>query len=139
MQKAVAEVDVEDNSDVLPLVKMLNKPALEKQEPNGIPVQEKAKPPRDNRLFMTRLADQASCPEEMIEYLADLMDYGELSSDERNLVATAFKNYIEHDRKSFEMVADIQEFENLQKFQRVLAQFKNKIEKLLVKKCSLII
>ena len=51
----------------------------------------------------------------------------------------AFKNYVERDRKSFEMVADVQEFENLQKFQKVLALFKMKIEKLLHKKCSLII
>ena len=87
----------------------------------------------EDRVFMSRLAEQACCYEDMIEFLSDILDAktSEFTVEERNLFSVAFKNFIENDKQSLEMVHDIQDFDNFQKFQKVLAIYRNRIEKLL--------
>ena len=82
---------------------------------------------------MSRLAEQACCYEDMIEFLSDILDAktSDFTVEERNLFSVAFKNFIENDKQSLEMVHDIQDFDNFQKFQKVLAIYRNRIEKLL--------
>lgn len=58
----------------------------------------------------------------MLEYLTEILDEKttDFTVEERNLFSVAFKNFIENDKNSLQMVHDIQDFENLQKFQKVL-------------------
>lgn len=54
----------------------------------------------EDRTFMSRLAEQACCYDDMLEYLTELLDEKttDFTIEERNLFSVAFKNLIEQER-----------------------------------------
>jgi|688.fasta_scaffold1439592_1 hypothetical protein len=54
----------------------------------------------------------------MLEYLTEILEAktSDFTVEERNLFSVAFKNFIENDKQSLEMVHDIQDFDHFQKF-----------------------
>lgn len=61
---------------------------------------------REENVFMARLAEQADRHEDMMEYMKRVAQMGsELSVDERNLLAVAFKNCVGMRRQAWRQVA----------------------------------
>lgn len=58
---------------------------------------------------MSRLAEQACCFDDMLEFLNEMLDEKttDFSNEERNLFSVAFKNFIEPERLSLFTVSDI--------------------------------
>jgi len=58
---------------------------------------------------MSRLAEQACCYEDMLEFLNDLLEEKttDFNNEERNLFSVAFKSFIEHERASLVTLSDI--------------------------------
>jgi 14-3-3 protein epsilon len=95
----------------------------------------------EDRTFMARLAEQACCFDDMIDFLSELLEEktNDFTIEERNLYSVAFKNYVDTERQSIKMLTDIAEFERFSRFQRCLVIYKSKLEKSLSKKCALIV
>jgi hypothetical protein len=75
---------------------------------------------------MSRLAEQAGCFDDMLEFLAELLaeKKDDFSQEERDMVGAAFKSYVENDRKALEMIADIQNYQTFAKFDKVISMYK---------------
>ena len=58
---------------------------------------------------MSRLAEQACCYEDMLEFLNDLFEEKttDFNNEERNLFSVAFKSFIEDERASLVTLSDI--------------------------------
>lgn len=70
--------------------------------------------PREEAVYMAKLAEQAERYEEMVEYMkqvALLADEQELSVEERNLLSVAFKNVIGARRASWRIISSIEQKE----------------------------
>eukprot|EP00894_Picocystis_sp_ML_P002565 jgi/Pico_ML_1/53082/g3696.t2 len=70
--------------------------------------------PREESVYMAKLAEQAERYEEMVEYMkqvALLADEQELSVEERNLLSVAFKNVIGARRASWRIISSIEQKE----------------------------
>ena len=95
----------------------------------------------EENIFLTRVAEQAERFEEMVDFLAKVLDTKgpEVSSDERNLLSVAFKNLISSKRAACRTIAAIEQNPKYTKYADALAKYKASIEKKLTDDCQFII
>ena len=64
----------------------------------------------EENIFLARVAEQAERFEDMVKYLAAVLDEkgAEVSADERNLLSVAFKNLISSERAACRTIAAIE-------------------------------
>ena len=64
----------------------------------------------EENIFLARVAEQAERFEDMVSYLAAVLDEkgAEVSADERNLLSVAFKNLISSKRAACRTIAAIE-------------------------------
>ena len=64
----------------------------------------------EENIFLARVAEQAERFEDMVKYLAAVLDEkgAEVSADERNLLSVAFKNLISSKRAACRTIAAIE-------------------------------
>jgi len=66
-----------------------------------------AKRPRDETLFLARLAEQAERFDEMAEYATELAKTEELNNEERNILSVAYKNVVGSKRSAWRVLNSI--------------------------------
>ena len=95
----------------------------------------------EQNIFLARVAEQAERFEDMVEYLARVLDAKgqSVSSDERNLLSVAFKNLISSKRAACRTIAAIEQNPKYSKFSEHLAKYKTGIEDQLTADCEKII
>jgi len=95
----------------------------------------------DQNIFLARVAEQAERFEDMVKYLADVLDVKgqDVTSDERNLLSVAFKNLISSKRAACRTISAIEQNPKYAKFSDALASYKAGIEDQLTKDCESII
>merc|ERR1712176_507525 len=95
----------------------------------------------EENIFLARVAEQAERFEDMVNYLAAVLDTkgGEVTADERNLLSVAFKNLISSKRAACRTIAAIEQNPKYAKFSEALAQYKGGIEEQLTNDCKKII
>ena len=95
----------------------------------------------EQNIFLARVAEQAERFEDMVKYLALVLDAKgqDVSSDERNLLSVAFKNLISSKRAACRTIAAIEQNPKYAKFSEALAEYKGGIEKQLTDDCKSII
>jgi hypothetical protein len=95
----------------------------------------------EQNIFLARVAEQAERFEDMVEYLALVLDAkgADVSSDERNLLSVAFKNLISSKRAACRTIAAIEQNPKYAKFSGALAEYKQGIETHLTADCDSII
>ena len=93
------------------------------------------------KVFMARVADQAERPEDMVDFLKEIVREKEddLSVEERNLLSVGFKNLIGARRTAFRTVAAIENNKKYEEYSTKCHEYKTKIEKELVDICEDII
>ena len=84
----------------------------------------------DQNIFLARVAEQAERFEDMVKYLADVLDVKgqDVTSDERNLLSVAFKNLISSKRAACRTISAIEQNPKYAKFSDALASYKAGIE-----------
>ncbi|KAG6400277.1 hypothetical protein SASPL_137102 [Salvia splendens] len=99
--------------------------------------------PREENVYMAKLAEQAERYEEMVEYMekvsASLEDKEELSVEERNLLSVAYKNVIGARRASWRIISSIEQKEESRGNEDHVAtikEYRSKIEAELTKICE---
>ncbi|XP_047953714.1 14-3-3-like protein [Salvia hispanica] len=99
--------------------------------------------PREESVYMAKLAEQAERYEEMVEYMekvsASLEDKEELSVEERNLLSVAYKNVIGARRASWRIISSIEQKEESRGNEDHVAtikEYRSKIEAELTKICE---
>ena len=95
----------------------------------------------EENIFLARVAEQAERFDDMVEYLAKVLDNkgGEVTADERNLLSVAFKNLISSKRAACRTIAAIEQNPKYSKFSDALAQYKNTIEEQLTADCEKVV
>merc|ERR1719460_3626466 len=95
----------------------------------------------EENIFLARVAEQAERFEDMVSYLAAVLDTkgGEVTSDERNLLSVAFKNLISSKRAACRTIAAIEQNPKYQKFSEALSNYKASIETKLQEDCQRIV
>ena len=95
----------------------------------------------EENIFLARVAEQAERFEDMVDYLAAVLDMkgGEVTADERNLLSVAFKNLISSKRAACRTIAAIEQNPKYSKFTEALAKYKCTIETQLIEDCEKII
>ena len=95
----------------------------------------------EQNIFLARVAEQAERFEDMVEYLAKVLDVKgqDVSADERNLLSVAFKNLISSKRAACRTIAAIEQNPKYSKFSDALSEYKTGIEKQLTDDCEKII
>ena len=95
----------------------------------------------DENIFLARVAEQAERFEDMVEYLAAVLDVKgpEVTSDERNLLSVAFKNLISSKRAACRTIAAIEQNPKYSKYSDALANYKQSIETKLIADCQQVI
>merc|ERR1712151_175727 len=95
----------------------------------------------EENIFLARVAEQAERFEDMVDYLAAVLDTkgGEVTADERNLLSVAFKNLISGKRAACRTIVAIEQNPKYQKFSEALAKYKTTIEGQLTKDCEQVI
>ena len=80
----------------------------------------------EENIFLARVAEQAERFEDMVTYLAAVLDTkgAEVTSDERNLLSVAFKNLISSKRAACRTIAAIEQNPKYSKFSEGLAKYK---------------
>ena len=65
----------------------------------------------EESIFLARVAEQAERFEDMVDYLAKVLDEkgGDVTADERNLLSVAFKNLISSKRAACRTIAAIEQ------------------------------
>ena len=93
------------------------------------------------KVFMARVADQAERPEDMVDFLKEIVKEKseDLSVEERNLLSVGFKNLIGARRTAFRTVAAIENNKKYEEYSARCREYKQKIEKELVDICEDII
>ena len=93
------------------------------------------------KVFMARVADQAERPEDMVQFLKEIVAEKEddLSVEERNLLSVGFKNLIGARRTAYRTVAAIEGNKKYEEHSARCGQYKKKIEEELVQICEDII
>ncbi|XP_042005829.1 14-3-3-like protein C [Salvia splendens] len=99
--------------------------------------------PREENVYMAKLAEQAERYEEMVEYMekvsASLEDKEELSVEERNLLSVAYKNVIGARRASWRIISSIEQKEESRGNEdhvSTIKDYRSKIEAELSKICE---
>ena len=95
----------------------------------------------EQNIFLARVAEQAERFEDMVNYLALVLDAKgqDVTSDERNLLSVAFKNLISSKRAACRTIAAIEQNPKYSKFSEALANYKTGIENQLTSDCERII
>lgn len=95
----------------------------------------------EENIFLARVAEQAERFEDMVSFLASVLDEkgASVTSDERNLLSVAFKNLISSKRAACRTIAAIEQNPKYSKFNDALATYKNSIESQLQADCQRII
>ena len=95
----------------------------------------------EENIFLARVAEQAERFEDMVQYLAAVLDTkgGEVTADERNLLSVAFKNLISSKRAACRTIAAIEQNPKYSKFSDALAKYKNTIESQLTADCEKVV
>ena len=95
----------------------------------------------EENIFLARVAEQAERFEDMVTYLAAVLDTkgGEVTADERNLLSVAFKNLISSKRAACRTIAAIEQNPKYSKFSDALAKYKNTIESQLTADCEKVV
>ena len=95
----------------------------------------------EENIFLARVAEQAERFEDMVQYLAAVLDTkgGEVTADERNLLSVAFKNLISSKRAACRTIAAIEQNPKYSKFADALASYKETIESQLTADCEKVI
>ena len=93
------------------------------------------------KVFMARVADQAERPEDMVQFLKEIVAEKEddLSVEERNLLSVGFKNLIGARRTAYRTVAAIEGNKKYEEHSKRCGEYKKKIEEELVNICEDII
>ena len=91
----------------------------------------------EEKIFLARVAEQAERFEDMVEFLAKVLDVkgADVTSDERNLLSVAFKNLISSKRAACRTIAAIEQNPKYAKFSDALARYKIEIEEKLTADC----
>jgi len=81
----------------------------------------------EENIFLARVAEQAERFEDMVEFLAKVLDSKgpEVTSDERNLLSVAFKNLISSKRAACRTIAAIEQNPKYSKYADALAAYKH--------------
>merc|ERR1711862_534424 len=95
----------------------------------------------EENIFLARVAEQAERFEDMVNYLAAVLDTwgGEVTSDERNLLSVAFKNLISSKRAACRTIAAIEQNPKYSKYTDALSNYKQGIEQKLIADCQRVI
>lgn len=95
----------------------------------------------EENIFLARVAEQAERFDDMVEYLAKVLDTkgGDVTADERNLLSVAFKNLISSKRAACRTIAAIEQNPKYSKFSEALASYKNTIENQLTADCEKVV
>lgn len=95
----------------------------------------------EENIFLARVAEQAERFEDMVDYLALVLDAkgAEVTSDERNLLSVAFKNLISSKRAACRTIAAIEQNPKYAKYSDALASYKVSIETKLISDCQRVI
>merc|ERR1712183_129541 len=95
----------------------------------------------EENIFLARVAEQAERFEDMVNYLAAVLDTkgGEVTADERNLLSVAFKNLISSKRAACRTIAAIEQNPKYSKYGEALGKYKETIEKQLTEDCEKVI
>jgi len=95
----------------------------------------------EENIFLARVAEQAERFEDMVTYLAAVLDTkgGEVTADERNLLSVAFKNLISSKRAACRTIAAIEQNPKYSKFSDALAKYKETIESQLTADCEKVV
>ena len=95
----------------------------------------------EENIFLARVAEQAERFEDMVNYLAAVLDTkgGEVTADERNLLSVAFKNLISSKRAACRTIAAIEQNPKYSKFSDALAKYKENIESQLTADCEKVV
>merc|ERR1712151_585806 len=95
----------------------------------------------EENIFLARVAEQAERFEDMVDYLAAVLDTkgGEVTADERNLLSVAFKNLISSKRAACRTIAAIEQNPKYSKFSDALSNYKQSIETKLQDDCQRIV
>ena len=90
---------------------------------------------------MTRIAEQAERFEDMMKYLAAVLDEKgvDVSADERNLLSLVFKNLILSKRAACRTIASIEQNLKYSKFRYAPADYKQNIEDQLTADCERVV
>ena len=77
----------------------------------------------EENIFLARVAEQAERFEDMVNYLANVLDEkgGDVTADERNLLSVAFKNLISSKRAACRTITAIEQNPKYAKFSEALA------------------
>merc|ERR1712183_229150 len=95
----------------------------------------------EENIFLARVAEQAERFEDMVNYLAAVLDTkgADVTADERNLLSVAFKNLISSKRAACRTIAAIEQNPKYSKFGEALAQYMTDIERQLTEDCEKVI
>merc|ERR1712230_346490 len=96
----------------------------------------------EEKIFLSRVAEQAERFEDMVDFLKEAIGSksGEdFTIDERNLLSVGFKNLIGSQRGAIRTIGAIEQNPKYQKFGDALGEYKKKIEKELYTKCMKIV
>jgi len=95
----------------------------------------------EENIFLARVAEQAERFEDMVNYLANVLDEkgGDVTADERNLLSVAFKNLISSKRAACRTITAIEQNPKYAKFSEALAQYKLTIENQLTADCEKVV
>merc|ERR1712083_763730 len=95
----------------------------------------------EENIFLARVAEQAERFEDMVTYLAAVLDSkgGDVTADERNLLSVAFKNLISSKRAACRTIAAIEQNPKYSKFNDALGKYKETIEGQLTADCEKVI
>ena len=95
----------------------------------------------EENIFLARVAEQAERFEDMVSYLAAVLDEkgADVSADERNLLSVAFKNLISSKRAACRTIAAIEQNPKYSKFSSALSDYKQKIEDQLTADCERVV
>ena len=97
--------------------------------------------PVEQQIFIARCAEQIQCYDNMIEFLQPIMEEKgtKMSTDERNLITTAFKNSLGPIRKVWQTLLTVETYEKYQKYQPYIEEYKEEIRDRFDSQCMKII
>jgi len=96
--------------------------------------------PREDQVYMAKLAEQAERYDEMVSYMKEVAKLGvELTVEERNLLSVAYKNVIGARRASWRIVSSIEQKEESKGNEgqvKKIKEYRSKIENELADVCN---